>query len=196
LCSLRILANERLNLQGMQAKICAKCRSEKDEELFDRMRGGRHPRCKSCRKEDRAAHRANHRDDINAKARERYAKDPSRWRERYRRQTERDPEALKERNRESAARHRASSTNTIKLRYMRARYGLTIEEYDAIVAAQDGLCRICRKTPNGRWKRLAVDHDHSTGRVRGLLCHACNAGLGHFRDSVESLRAAISYLES
>lgn len=59
---------------------------------------------------------------------------------------------------------------------------------------QKGLCKICHQPPNGRWKRLAVDHDHLTGKVRGLLCHSCNAGLGHFKDSVDALRSAISYI--
>lgn len=77
------------------------------------------------------------------------------------------------------------------------KYGLTIEEYDEIMERQDGGCAICHATPeegSGRWERLHVDHDHATERVRGILCHNCNSGLGHFKDDPELLRAAIHYL--
>ena len=57
-------------------------------------------------------------------------------------------------------------------RYVRRTYGLTEGEYAAILAAQDGRCAICTRRPRSR--RLAVDHDHETGKVRGLLCYTCN----------------------
>lgn len=80
-------------------------------------------------------------------------------------------------------------------RFNLKRYGITPEEYEAMIARQDGKCAICAKSnPCGRGKRFHVDHDHSTGRVRGLLCHGCNTGLGAFSDSAEQLRAALRYL--
>jgi len=76
---------------------------------------------------------------------------------------------------------------------MMSRYGITIEEYDVMLKRQNYVCAICQnKCSTG--KRLAVDHDHDTKKVRGLLCRKCNRGLGHFR-SVEDLRKAILYLE-
>jgi hypothetical protein len=75
-----------------------------------------------------------------------------------------------------------------------ATYGITGEQYDALYAAQGGKCYICQRA-NGRTKRLAVDHCHSTGVVRGLLCKMCNRDvLGHLRDSTEALQRAIEYL--
>ena len=74
-----------------------------------------------------------------------------------------------------------------------ARYGITAAEYDLTLAQQNGVCRVC-KMPCSTGKRLAVDHDHETGCVRGLLCRRCNRGIGHF--SLETLRSAIAYLES
>lgn len=73
------------------------------------------------------------------------------------------------------------------------KYGLTVEQYQALLKDQVGLCRLCH-TPFGA--RIHIDHDHVTGRVRGLLCHPCNVGLGHFKDNPNLLRAAASYLES
>lgn len=58
---------------------------------------------------------------------------------------------------------------------------------------QGGRCAICRREPE-QGRRLAVDHDHATGEVRGLLCKACNTALGMFRDDVASLARAIGYL--
>lgn len=76
-------------------------------------------------------------------------------------------------------------------------YGLTVADYERMLAEQGGLCAICRQ-PERRRKRkryLCIDHDHATGVIRGLLCHGCNAGLGHARDDVDVLRAMIAYLE-
>lgn len=56
-------------------------------------------------------------------------------------------------------------------------------------------CAICGINELGDTRQFAVDHDHSTGLVRGLLCANCNLGLGHFKDSTDILRAALSYLE-
>lgn len=72
----------------------------------------------------------------------------------------------------------------------RRRYGVTQEAFDAALVAQDGKCQICR-APNPS----CVDHDHATGRFRGLLCSPCNAGLGLLRDDPERILAAIRYLE-
>lgn len=73
-----------------------------------------------------------------------------------------------------------------------ARYGLDVEGLHLLQAQQGGRCGICRSTGGGR--RLVVDHDHDTGEVRGLLCHSCNLGLGHLRDSELLLRRAADYL--
>lgn len=72
-------------------------------------------------------------------------------------------------------------------------YGITEVDYQAISARQGGLCAICGRPDSER--RLCVDHDHETGRVRGLLCKHCNMAIGQMGDSSESLRRAAEYLE-
>lgn len=68
------------------------------------------------------------------------------------------------------------------------RYGVTAEEYAQLLAAQGGVCQLCRKeTP------LCIDHEHTTGTVRGLLCKTCNAGLGMFHDDSALLHRAADY---
>jgi len=74
------------------------------------------------------------------------------------------------------------------------KYGITIDDYEAILVAQKGACAVCCSvTARGNGK-FHVDHDHKTGKVRGLLCHDCNVGLGNFKDSPELLEAASTYL--
>lgn len=80
----------------------------------------------------------------------------------------------------------------------RTKYGLTLSEVEAMLAAQGGACRICstRMTLGGMGAGCAVvDHCHETGRVRGLLCSPCNTGIGQLRDSPEILAAALQYLK-
>ena len=73
-------------------------------------------------------------------------------------------------------------------------YGITIGEYEGLLAAQNGACAICKGGPFSR--RLAVDHDHKTGLIRGLLCYPCNRGLPWFCDDPERLRGAAQYMEA
>ena len=68
-------------------------------------------------------------------------------------------------------------------------YGINTEEYDAMAEEQGGTCAICNKE-----EKLVVDHCHDTGRVRGLLCSNCNAGIGLLGDKAEGVRNAVNYL--
>ena len=75
------------------------------------------------------------------------------------------------------------------------KYGIPISDYDEMLSDQQGQCAICKSTdPKGRWNRFCVDHDHVTGKVRGLLCDHCNRALGLLGDNIASLEAAIRYL--
>jgi hypothetical protein len=79
----------------------------------------------------------------------------------------------------------------------RYHYGITPEQYDAMLVEQKGCCAICRSSEWGGKSGVPhVDHDHATGAVRGLLCAGCNHGLGHFADDPARLRAAIRYVEA
>ena len=75
-------------------------------------------------------------------------------------------------------------------------YGIDAAGYDAMLNGQRGLCAICGSSNTGdkRGGRFHVDHCHSTGVTRGLLCLSCNHGLGKFKDSIRSLERAIEYL--
>jgi len=77
-------------------------------------------------------------------------------------------------------------------------YGVTEEQYNEMLASQDNKCAICKNEEtamkNGRVLPLAVDHDHKTGLIRGLVCLRCNHGLGAFKDDIVRLESAINYL--
>ena len=75
-------------------------------------------------------------------------------------------------------------------------YGLSSTDYATLLAKQGGGCAICGRLPARGKRALNVDHDHTTGKIRGLLCDNCNNGLGLFRDNVDLLLAAGLYLES
>lgn len=75
--------------------------------------------------------------------------------------------------------------------YLKKTYSLNQEEYTAMVDQVGGRCEICKREESN----LHIDHDHTTGKIRGLLCLLCNTGLGKFRDNKEILREAIRYLD-
>lgn len=77
---------------------------------------------------------------------------------------------------------------------LKNKYGLTLEDFAALSESQGGGCAICKKVSENR--TLHVDHDHNTGKVRGLLCTPCNIGLGLFRDNVSLMEIAIRYLKA
>ena len=78
---------------------------------------------------------------------------------------------------------------------MRSKYGLSLVDYQKLADAQENVCAICGGPPKGRGAKLYVDHNHGTGKIRGLLCVTCNAGIGQFQDCVNLLQRAINYLE-
>lgn len=76
-------------------------------------------------------------------------------------------------------------------------YSMTPTEFNALWDSQDGRCAVCKVPlePRGRTKKsAAVDHNHATGKVRGILCRGCNTGIGNLRDDPEILTAAVEYL--
>ena len=75
-------------------------------------------------------------------------------------------------------------------------YGVTPEQYAELYRVQQGMCKLCRHpTRRGTGGDLDVDHDHETGKIRGLLCHSCNHALGILGDNVAGLELALKYLK-
>ena len=97
---------------------------------------------------------------------------------------------------------RAANPERFKGYSLRRDYGISLGEYEDMLAAQNGMCAICsaadgsERSNNNGSKRLSVDHDHVTGQVRGLLCAQCNQALGCLQDSAELLKRSVGYLEA
>lgn len=96
---------------------------------------------------------------------------------------------------------RAQNPRRFKGYSLKKDFGITIETYDAMKVTQNNLCAICGKPEtsthnNGKIKELAVDHCHSTGKIRGLLCWVCNTGIGKLLHSPDLLRKAAAYIEA
>ena len=107
--------------------------------------------------------------------------------ERRRRKPEECREACRKRHRDDPLKKKAYN--------LKSWYGLELEEFNRMKEDQGGVCKICGDTcSTGR--ELSVDHSHKTGKVRGLLCLACNTTLGKMKDSPSLLRMAADYLES
>lgn len=83
-----------------------------------------------------------------------------------------------------------------RARWLRESFGMTVDDYIKLFEDQDGKCAICGNGTNGNKKNFCVDHDHETGKVRGLLCHNCNVSVGLMKESPLLLRKAAEYLES
>lgn len=163
--------------------------------------------------EARRAYRLRNRAKINA-----YKKSPARYAKALARQNDlyRHDHEFRERRKEKSRCYRAAHTEQVRERdrqrrtynspqwrvsrdtALRRQYGISLAEYEAREAAQNGKCALCGwfPDPNNKKKhhRLNVDHDHANGRVRGLLCGSCNRSVGQLGDTVSGLERAIRYL--
>ena len=172
-------------------KTCTKCFVEKSDDLFyiQKNKGSEVGRlasaCKACTCKSRKVFREENVELIRDSKREYHAlnRDARNKHKRERRQFLRqtDPSEITKRD---------------KARWLKSKYGITLEHYEALRKKQKDACEICRKPfiAGGRKTNFGVDHSHKTGAVRGLLCYHCNAGLGMARESVKILNGMIAYL--
>ncbi len=154
-------------------KFCRKCNTPKPLDAFgkdSKRKGGVTSACKNCRN-----------------------KNSYKW-------NKENPDKVKEANKlHKLTRKEYYSDPERKLKYrnldLQRRFGVTHTEYENMLKSQNGACAICKKFRLNKGKKhMAIDHCHKTGKVRGVLCHICNRGLGMFDDSQDLLTQAIEYL--
>ena len=103
-------------------------------------------------------------------------------------------------HRRNAEYRKRDNGRTVKNSKLKMLFGITLEDYDRMLAEQNGVCAICEQPEravhrkNGKVKQLAIDHCHESGAVRGLLCSLCNTALGLFQDDSDLLAKAMRYL--
>jgi len=184
-------------MDKIQEKYCPRCETIKPLSEFHknkRTRLGVKCYCKDCRSK------------LAAEAYPKYAERMTRWpknnpekfkatQKRYA-QSEKGKKAIK-RNQQKFVKTKKGKRRNRKA-WLKAAYKMTLEQYDEMFEAQNGVCAICGRpetaTLNGIAKRLAVDHNHETGEIRGLLCHKCNGTLGYVDESIDILLSIIIYL--
>jgi len=162
-----------------RSKTCRVCGKEKQESGFHRdsaARDGRRPECKACTAVRRKAWYAANREREIARVKEWQQANPERVNENQRR------------NRARPERKRA-----LRDQYYRRTFGVSADEFDALLEAQGGGCAICGTRPE-RAASLHLDHCHETGAIRGILCLSCNQALGKFREDPALLEKAARYL--
>ena len=91
-------------------------------------------------------------------------------------------------------RQRPNAKKYKRASHLRRKYGLTLEAYESMLMAQGAMCAVCGLAKWGN-RGPVIDHDHTSGKVRGVLCFSCNAGIGLLHDNPKRLRAAADYLE-
>jgi hypothetical protein len=169
----------------MRTKICSICKKEKPFNKFYRhissKPNGVRKQCNDCRKIYR---KKAHKD--NPKIKRRQARN---WVNKNR-----------DKVNEEARRRRSENRKRYKGYTLKRDFGITLIQYEKMLNEQGGLCKLCNrpetaKHQSGHTKELAVDHDHVTKNIRGLLCWVCNTGIGKLQDDPVLLRKAANYIE-
>lgn len=168
---------------GELLKYCGSCQDQKTLDKFGNNKStkdGKQAYCRQCRAEIQRL-------------------SPEKQKERTKKYKIRNRDKILERGRIYAAKRREESKEHVYFMNRRSalkkNYGMTLEEYNDMLESQNGVCKICcgLNTHSNRGN-LYVDHCHSTGKVRGLLCNYCNSGLGNARDRIDILEKMIIYL--
>lgn len=160
-------------------KVCSRCGKSYPIHEFRLIKGNhRTSHCKACAREYLAEWRGRNAERIRIERSDRHSN-----------MTAEQREAKRRKDREAYARNVEAQRDA----RLRADFGISLVEYQQILDRQNGRCAICGQTC-GSGRNLAVDHDHETGLVRGLLCMNCNNGLGRFKDRADLLRNALRYL--
>jgi hypothetical protein len=160
-----------------RCKHCGKTRPLDDFYGDPKAKDGRRPECKACNLAAKAA---------------RNAANPQANRDRVKRWQRENPEKYRAKQQQYIDSGQKKAWD--RKSYLKRKYGITLEQYEAMLEAQGGVCKICGK-PRPDDRTLHVDHDHETGEIRGLLCFRCNNALGDFEEQYELFQKAADYLD-
>jgi len=177
-------------------KKCCDCKEDRPLTEFHKSKSrsdGHTTRCKSCTKTYRRNHHIKNLEHDKAIAKV--------WRDNTKERKRKHYEENREEILRKAKEYQQNNPDKIKNADLMRDFGISLEEYNKMLVDQNYGCAICGKSNtavdkrSGKPKSLAVDHDHKTGKIRGLLCEAHNRALGMFHDNIEELMAAIKYLK-
>lgn len=163
----------------LSSKRCYDCKETKSVNLFNKNKWAKDGICNQC-KECKRIHRQKSSVKILNNESQR------KWRQ----LTPDKQKAYRLKFRSTEAGMRSVQNSLLK-----SNYGITIDQYNEMFNSQQGKCAICGTHQSNLSKRLSVDHDHQTGEIRELLCNFCNTSLGNFKEDIDLIKKAISYLE-
>jgi hypothetical protein len=196
-------------IMSEKIKKCGQCGQWQSISKFycRRLDGQPHRRCKTCQKENRNKYRSRYREKCitatkawTEKNKEKFNASRKAWakknaiklKEYHKAYYQANQERIKSQKKEYRARCGIVYDNQRRYaNHLKQNFGLTVQDFNRLSKLQNGCCAICGEQPK---RKLHVDHCHTTGKIRGLLCQRCNMGLGNFCDSPELLVKAIAYL--
>jgi len=133
----------------------------------------------------------NNKEKLLERKKQYYANNKKKCNERDKKYRDNNSEKIKKVKKQYTATHKKETKNL----NLKRCYGITIEQYDQMFNVQEGKCKVCGKHQNELKQPLSVDHNHITGKVRGLLCPNCNTILGYAKDDINILQNVINYLK-
>ena len=166
----------------MTTRTCSKCGENKPEttEYFHPKKhciNGLVRQCRIC---------------VNTRTRE-WRKDNPKQADRHKKEYWNNREKHLKRGRDWRKNNKEAYKSTV----IKSKYGVTLEEYNEMLGGQNYKCAICGSDNSGRGdEAFCIDHNHKTGKIRGLLCHNCNIGLSKFKENISNLEKSIKYLEN
>lgn len=168
---------ENIIIDNFSTYLCKSCNINK-ESIYMVIKDGKYRnKCKECRNKEARNKMATDKDFRN--------KEKERGKEKYQKN--------KEKHKAICTKYREENLALYKNLYLKNKYNITLDDKNKIRDTQNNKCNICKLEFNDD-KSAYVDHCHKTNKVRGLLCHTCNSGLGMFKDNIEYLKNAILYL--
>jgi hypothetical protein len=177
----------------MKTKICSKCKIEKSFDGFYKIKNrkiGIRSSCKICVDKDNIQYLENHKEERTNYIRNYTSKNKKKITKRSSNWWKRNKNILKEKRNDYQKFHKQETRN----RNLKSKYGISLDQYNKMAQEQNSICAICSKPEENKNKSLSVDHNHISGKIRGLLCSKCNKMLGLVNDSPELLNIAIKYL--
>jgi len=196
-------------------KVCSVCRIYKQDSDFykdNQKKDGLTYRCKLCCAVDAKKYRTDNREKVNSKTNEYKRNNADKIRisnkiyrenniEKERKRTMKHRKENIEKYNAYANEYRASHPVEIRAYRLKKDFGMSVNEYEQMLEKQGGVCAICKQAETRihcitkKVIRFCVDHDHKTGKIRGLLCTRCNLMIGHVNDNAPLLREAADYID-
>lgn len=199
----------------MNERICSVCHVKKSITDFYKDKSkkiGISSTCKECSKKYSKIYAIEHKDSILVYQKEYRKNNKVKHRKQIKQYYDSHKEELKayrdeykknnkEKIKEQQKQYRLNNPEKIKNHDLFSSYGITLAEYNSMLESQNNVCAICgncetEKTDKNKNRNLAVDHNHKTGKIRGLLCGKCNKMIGLANDNITILQSAINYLRN